>query len=491
MERRTREGPSIGPGSRLAEKAARALLLLLVAWLVTPPAVPQPTQQERRRRYLFERPNIAVVVLDDVGVDLLAAYGEGPEPKACTPGLDALAAGGLVFRNAWADPTCSPTRAQILTGRHAFRTGIGGPVNGTNPPSYAGLSYAENTIAEALGRRGYSTAFFGKWHLATQDLDPGDPLRHGFQWFEGGIKGQLAPEGGGACPTCPAGCQTGELGYYRWVKSTNGIETCDTRYATTATVDDALGAVGLVAEPWFIDVSFHAIHSPYHVPPSELCPGGQTCTCTGTIETIREKANAALEAVDRELERLITTLKAASSRPLIVFVLGDNGTPSEIAAGELGGCFDPQRSKGTLYEGGVNVPLIVWGDGVVPGEVGGLVCATDLFATVAELGGSPARAEDSVSLVRYFDGRRGAVRSTVYAERFTPNGLPFAPTSHQRAIRNRRFKLIRATGASDELYDLVNDPCETQNLFPSEPGSAAGKAWAELDAELGALGVGH
>ena len=124
------------------------------------------------------------------------------------------------------------------------------------------------------------------------------------------------------------------------------------------------------------------------------------------------------------------------------------------------------------------MPLIISGGDVVPGECTALVSATDLFGTIGDLAGVHWAAEDSVSLSPYLAGDLTPLRSTVYAEDFSPNFIspdvngqpPFAPTVHTRAIRNERYKLIRfttATGAQEELFfDLQADPCETVNLCP-------------------------
>lgn len=436
------------------------------------------------------RPNFLVLVLDDVGTDLLSSFSAPPGSAACTPSIDFLASRGRSFVNAWSDPVCSPTRAQLLTGRHGFRTGVGTFVNGVDPDHYVGLPQSEVTLAELLSTFGYTTAFFGKWHLATGNLDPADPLSQGFGWFEGSIAGHLGSVA--PCPTCPPGCREGALGYYRWVRSVNGVESCDTRYATTATTADSLEVVtgGAMPEPWFVVASYNAIHDPYHVPPAALCGGNPQCVCSGELPTRERQGKAALEAADHELRRLVAKIRESSQGPLFVILLADNGTAAPLAQGEPGACFDPARSKGTVYEAGVRVPLLVWGPGVQPGTTDALVEVTDLFATIAELADVPGSAEDSISLVPYLEGFTGSLRSSIYAETFVPNGLPFTPTDHRRAIRDARYKLIRRTGSGDELYDLVNDPCETSNLYPPPPGSAAEEAWERLDAELDSMGVG-
>jgi arylsulfatase A-like enzyme len=443
-----------------------------------------------------EVPNILLVVLDDVGINLIGTYAGGSAEPACTPTLDWIADRGVRFDNAWASPVCSATRAQILTGRYGFRTGVGAAI-GLGPERYEGLPSTEVTIAEELAAAGYSTGLFGKWHLATGNADPADPLTQGFDWFEGSIPGSLSRQVhflpfGQFCPTCPPGCESGTLGYYKWINSLNGVESCDTRYATSATVSDGLASIGGadLPEPWFVAASFNAIHTPFHIPPASLCPGGPECVCSGPLSNASLKARATLEAADRELRRLVLNLWERSQRPLYVLVIGDNGTDAPVAGGHLGGCSDPKRSKGTLYQGGLHVPLMIWTPGIVPRRVSGLVVATDLYATIAELAGVATSAEDSVSLVPYLEGATGSLRSTVYAETFLPNGLPFAPTTHQRAVRNDGFKLIRRTAATDELYELTSDPCEASDLFPPAPGSEAESAWQILDTELQLLGVG-
>lgn len=480
------------PVTRLVRAVVAIFLLLL-------PALPAAAQKEETQvrtgsaaqprpaatSALPERPNVLLIVVDDVGVDLLNAYAESTAERPCTPTIDSLAASGVLFRNAWGSPTCSPTRAQILTGRHGFRTGIGVGINAF-PQNVAGLPRAELTLAEALLAQGYSTGVFGKWHLARGNFNPADPLAQGFQWFEGSIDGTLL-KGEGTCPNCPFGCASTTLNYYRWVRSDNGLEVCDGRYATTANVDDALAVTGTVLpEPWFVTMAFNAAHSPFHNPPQALCPGAGWI-CGGPLATDAQKAKASLEIADVEIGRLIAALHARSARPMIVFFIGDNGTAQPVAQATASGCFAPNRSKGTMYEGGINVPLIVSGPGIVPGEVGALVCATDVFATIAQLGRSPVRPADSVSLLPFLRGYRGELRATVFSEQFVPNGLPYAPTGFERAVRDARYKLIRRSDKADELFDLLLDPCERTNLFPPLPGSPEDQAWHFLDIELRSL----
>ena len=218
-------------------------------------------------------------------------------------------------------------------------------------------------------------------------------------------------------------------------------------------------------------------------------------------------ADAMVEALDTELGRLVSGLRALDPDVLVV-ILSDNGSDQRSSLGPRGSCFGPDRSKGTLFEGGVRVPLIIAGGGVVPGECGALVQATDLHATFAELAGVVSHAEDSVSLVPYLRGHLDPRREFVYGEIFTPNFvtpdsplLPdFAPHEHLRMVSDGRHKLLRYTDVSgaevERLYDLGRDPCEEASLHsamspldPAELPPLERARYLALKAELVRLGV--
>lgn len=462
----------------------------------------------------LDRPNIVLVVLDDLGVDRIGLYGETPvgfQPP-CTPSIDALAAQGVLFTRAYADPLCSPTRAQILTGRHGFRTGIGGLVDHSG--SRNGLSAVlEDTLPEILVD--YDSSCVGKWHLANPTTDGlQHPLDSGYHYFSGSMFNLSVPPvdfGSGPLDCSP----NGPLGYYSWVKARDvgtGVlqQTCSTTYATTDTADEAIARAQSMSSPWFLEVSFNASHAPAEMPPPALCPPSGTCGlqyCQSGNGTPPEIADAMVEALDTELGRMIAGIRAVDPDTYFI-VISDNGTDSIAARGPAGGCYGPDRSKGTLYQGGIRVPLMVAGPRVVPGVCDRLVSAVDVFATVADLAHVPSSGQDSVSLLPYLRGRMHPRRSTVYCENFTPNfvtpddpNMPdLAPRTHLRAVLNTQYKLIRYTdenGLEEEaFFDLAADPCEQQDLFPGfgpgDPGTLAPAEAANflaLKAELVALGV--
>ena len=423
------------------------MTILGLALALLAPQLPSP------RVEVPQKPNIVLVLADDLGVDLIAAYGEGPSP-ACTPTIDALTAEGQLYRNAWTNPTCSATRAELMTGRYGFRTGIG------RPGSTAVLDLGEITLPEMMS--GYDNAAVGKWHLAGGDET--HPNNSGFARFAGSLG-------------------SGVSDYFDWEKTEDGSQYQTTTYTTTDTTNEAINSVLSMQEPWFLYVAYNAPHAPYHNPPADLC----TCS-TGFCAASRggkfRRGRAALEAMDTELARLLAVVENVDPDALIVFV-GDNGTAGGLSEPP----FDGSRAKGTVYEGGINVPLIIKGPEVVPGEVEALVCTTDLFATFADLAGAPSQAEDSVSMVPYLQGSSAPIREYVYAEYFSPNG-PGPYTVHNRAVRRDRYKLIRREGQPDELYDLLNDPFELTDLFPGlQAGTPEWDAYQELVGNLSDLGV--
>ncbi|MEQ1893185.1 MAG: sulfatase-like hydrolase/transferase [Planctomycetota bacterium] len=429
------------------------------------------------------RPNVVLLVLDDIGVDRIGAYGEAPAGavEPCTPNLDALAANGLLFRNCYANPLCSPTRAQILTGRHGFRTGVGQLVDAGG--SRTGLSASfERTLPEILGT--YDTSLIGKWHLGSARFDGlNHPLRSGFRYFAGSMYNLgVGPVdyGTGAVDCTPFGT----LGYYNWVKTQNVApgrlgQSCSPTYATTDAVDEAVASLFAMQEPWFLEVAVNAAHLPPELPPLALCPTPGTCAtqyCQIGTPTVAEALDAMVEALDRELGRLIASVQSVDPDAYI-FVISDNGSESMAARGAPGSCFGPDRSKGTLFQGGIRVPLLVVGPTVVPGECTNLVQATDLFATIADLTHSAATAEDSISFEPYLRGRMAPRRAYAYSELFTPNFLSpdksaavFQPKSHLRAVTDGHYKLIRYSdqnGLIEDYYvNLLADPCELVDLSP-------------------------
>lgn len=385
--------------------------------------------------------NILLLVADDVSPEIIGAYGEGADP-APTPNLDALAARGVRFQRCWAAPVCSPTRATILTGRHGFRTGVGHLVTKSEPP----IGKIEMTLAKAMSVSAipYETALYGKWHLGGGSHGP---LASGFATFVGNLEGLAkAPN----------------QGYFLWERFANGQPAMSTAYNTTSVIDDAAMFVTSAPEPWFACVALNAAHLPFDPPPQNL----HTQNLSGN-SSARARYKAIVEAMDTEIGRLLGGMPPGlRSRTQVVFV-GDNGVPAEAAMPPIA----PNKAKGTLYEGGVRVPLLIAGPHVLkPGVCDALIHTTDLFPTLLEIAGLSV--DQVVPQGRVTDGRSllpclqdpsfGAVHEEIFTESFLPNGAPFVLRAD--AMRDRRYKMIWWPDRT-ELFDLISDPYEQHDLL--------------------------
>ncbi len=416
-----------------------------------------------------QTPNVLLVVADDVGVDSVACYGLGSNPPP-TPTIDALASGGVRFTNAQACPLCSPTRASLLTGRHAFRTGVGTALMANQP----GLAASEVLLPEILAPAGIATALIGKWHLGA-DLGPLTPTAEGFGTFTGALSGTLPS-------------------YYSWPKVENGTTTTSTTYATTDTVDEALAFLTATPQPWFVMLSFHAGHSPYEAPPGAL----HTQNLAGLNPNTQPIPffRAMVQAMDTELGRLLATLPAATIANTNVVFLGDNGTTSAVTVAP----FSAARSKGSIYQGGIRVPLIVKGPAVAgsPRVEPGLVHAVDLFATLAAMQGVDARAAvpAAVTLDTIAQGALLAApgqtppRTFSYSQRFA-GSQAMAASGDTEMVRNAQYELLRFRLANglvrEEMYDLLADPWENTDLLLQPLSAAATAAYRDLWRELAML----
>lgn len=401
------------------------------------------SQSDETESTTVASPNILLLIADDLGVESSVCYSENAPPA---PRLAEFCDQGVVFENAWSNPICSPTRAGILTGRHGFRTGIGEQSTRDNGLQ---IGAEEWTLPRALdaSESGYAHANFGKWHLGGDNDTPNDM---GWSHFSGVPTGGLRD-------------------YERWEKVVDGQSVQVENYATTETVDDAISWIDQQNQPWLAWVAFNAPHTPFHLPPNEL----HSAELTGTTADIEANPDAyyaaAIEALDTEVGRLIDSIDPDERERTTIIFIGDNGNPAQVSDSERG------QSKGSLYEGGVHVPMVMWGAGVNTGsrttELAGTV---DLFSTILELAGVDQAANgpsdriiDSQSLLPVISGGSSA-SSYLYTELF---GTESRPRSVGRTVRNDRYKLIEFSNGRIEFFDLKVDPegeDPVANLSPQE-----------------------
>lgn len=415
------------------------------------------------------RPNVLLVIADDLGPENIGAYKADialADPPA-TPNLDALAGAGVRFRNAWGFPVCSPSRAALYTGRLPLRTGVGAVIE-TDADNV--LATSETTLPEVVAAGAYPSALIGKWHLGTTAAIGGNdaPRNAGFGRHAGTLGGALSS-------------------YTKWQKVVNGTAQTKftTTYATTAQVNDAKTWIASAASPWLATLSLNAPHSPFHKPTSGLYTSDLSDITNPNLntDTKRRCYKAAVEALDTELGRLLDDLEAKGqlANTMVVFI-GDNGTPSAVVDAGV----DSAKAKGTVYQRGVRVPLIVAGPQVLDGGrvEGGLASGVDVFATVAELTGqSGATGVDSISLVPLLKHTAASVRSWVYTETFTGT----SPDNGSAALRDTRYKLVEDKGAIVGFYDLQTDAEETTNLYGTTLSAAAQASFDTLKAQLDSL----
>lgn len=441
-------------------------------------------------------PNILLMIGDDMGIETLPCFGITKD-TADLPNLDALCRQGVRFNNVWSQPVCSPTRATMMTGRYGFRTGVGAAIPAPSgvagrrpappkPPgthrespsaeheeTVPGLRPDEFTLAKALKAMpalGYETAAIGKWHLADMNNGAFDhPNRAGFDYFSGDAFGPLPS-------------------YFAFPTQVNGKPTAGkVGYADSSRVDDAIAWIRSRdgRKPWFMWLGFSNPHSPFHLPPVHLLHSSAKNLDPFSNDVVDKPFpyfKAMLEGLDTEIGRLLGSLTAEQRANTYIIFVGDNGTTRQVAQAP----FDPRRSKGTVYQGGLNVPLVINGPGVAGGRaVGALVNTVDMYATVLELATVDIKRAvpsnvvlDSLSfapLLRKADAV--SPRTFAYSDSFG-QGIKTA-----QAIRNESYKLVVVEGV-EELYALSVDPYEKQNLLAGELSADARRNYDALKAKL-------
>jgi arylsulfatase A-like enzyme len=425
-----------------------------------------------------KRPNVLLLLIDDLGADSTSLYPDiaGDSGAVPVPNIEALADHGLVFDNAWASPVCSPTRGTIVSGQYGHRTGVT-TVGNVLPTSTVTLF--DRITSESPD---YAQAFFGKYHLGGGSIDPrpggaypvaSDILQHvrdlGITTFRGILGGGLAD-------------------YFNWTAyDINGPSLAKTEFATSVLTDYAIDYIheheaNSPDKPWFIYQAYNQPHaanggsSPYQVPPAELHRVDLSSVGNppaGTYATNVPVYQANIQTVDTEIGRL---LKEVDLENTVVIFVGDNGTPSPVKDTGSG----LRDAKGSVYEGGLRVPLVVAGAGVTRrGREESLFVTTDLYASILSLAGVPVSQVNNSYSFKPVLSDEAATNGRTHSFSEVSNGS----NNRRWAIKDTRFKLVNNNRVW-ELYDLTADPLETTNLHASEAHAAV---LSTLHAEVTAL----
>ncbi len=385
------------------------------------------------------RPNVVVVVWDDVG--------DRDAVPALTPNLHAMAAQGVRFRRAYSHGWCAPTRDSLLRGAVLGRA----RGDACLPPTSESGDHGALNIAKVFDGQGYRTLYTGKWHGGSSDVGSWPATLSVQGWDD--VRAAL-PVG----PTCGIG--PGSVRIDDGVASQRGTPST----AETATVRDALLSWwAATPPPRLAMVNFKSAHSPYELPPQDVLPPGYAPPIEPTQRDL-------YEAEVRSLDFVLGQILSVVGPDTYVVVLGDNGTPADVP----GPGQDPSRLKLTSYEGGVRIPLVVRGPGLAIGhESQALVHVADVLPTLARIVDvKPRLVVDGRTFVGPLIGLAGS-RETVFV---------WSDPLLDTAMIGRRWKLLTRADGVEELYDLENDPLEQAPLPPVGPEAEALRA--ERDAVM-------
>jgi arylsulfatase A-like enzyme len=383
------------------------------------------------------QPNLLVILADDMGWHDVGFAGNRIIE---TPHLDSLAKRGTVFTEACASaPNCAPTRACLLTGQYPPRHGVYTVVDERHLPgsphhkvlaaeSRADLPTEQVTVAEVLRDAGYATGMVGMWNLGRGRRGPTTPEGQGF----------------GFCK------QPKDIGF-----DNDAYRDSRGRELTQVMADECVSFIRAnKGKPWFLYFAPHAVHAPYD-PKPELVEKYRR----------REAANpehaATVDALDASIGTLLKTLAELEldRNTLVIFTSDNGGEPGLVA---------PLRgSKGSLYQGGLRVPMVAVGPGVRPGaRCDATVLSMDLFPTLLEFARVPLPKCDGSSLRPLLAGQPGFPERDLfwhfpcYTGRYGPGSV----------IRSGDWKLIEFfESGTSELYHLRNDPGELEDLSATEP----------------------
>jgi arylsulfatase len=408
-------------------------------------AAPLAPAQTRRR------PNVIFVLADDQGYADFSAHGN---PDLKTPHLDRLHAEAVRLTDFHSSAMCTPTRAQLMTGRDALYT------RAMNVSSGRTLLRRDlPTLAEAFAASGYRTGIFGKWHLG--DNYPYRPEDRGFHealWFPSSHIGAV-PDAWNNDYFSDRYRHNGRLQQYQ------GYCT-DIFFGAAFEWIRARHAAG---EPFFAYIPLNAPHGPLFVPPEFTAPykhlPERLARFFGMIANIDQHMG--------RLDKLLAELKLRDNT--IVVYATDNGGTAGVAHYNAG----MRANKTTLYEGGHRVPFFIrWPEGGIGGgrDVAELTQMQDVFPTMVELCGlTPRAAFDGASLAALLQGRAKALPDRTLVVQFSRMN-DSRPRKNDAAVMWKRWRLVHG----NELYDLAADPAQATNLIEKR-GDVATRLQAHYD----------
>ncbi len=382
-------------------------------------------------------PNIIYFLVDDMGY---ADCGFNGGKDILTPNIDKLAKLGAVLKSFYVQPLCSPTRAALLSGRYPTHTGV---YNVVTPGATWGLPLDERTLPQALGEAGYTTAICGKWHLGEFRAEY-RPSQRGFQHQYGHMMGNLDYN---------THLRDGKLDWYR-----DDQPLKEEGYTTRLIAKEASRLIRAqpADKPLFLYVPFNGIHSPFQVPTNYAEPYQNLPKLRGTVAGM-------LAAVDEAIGQITDALEENGMRDntLIIFC-SDNGG----ARAGKGTMNTPLRGgKGGIYEGGVRVAAFAtWPGKIAAGAtIDEPMHIVDWYPTLLKLTGAPTAQKHAPDGLDIWPVLTQGAKSPHDAI------LLHGTTLNVKALRMGDWKLLLPASDKMELFNLVKDISEKQNLADAQP----------------------
>lgn len=408
------------------------------------------------------KPNIIVILADDLGYGELSSYGA---KDVKTPHLDALAAAGMTFTQFYANsPVCSPTRAALLTGRYPDLVGVPGVIRTHAENNWGALSPTARLLPSLLKQGGYHTAIVGKWHLGL--ASPDTPTERGFDFFHGFL-GDMMDD------------------YYHHRRHNNNylrrnLQTIDPQGHATDLFSQ--WAIDYLTErrgkprPFFLYLAYNAPHDPIQ-PPKEWLEKVKQREAGSTEQ--RAKLVALIEHLDDGIGRVLAALKAnGQEQNTLVIFTSDNGGLLRLGAN----CGNLRGGKEDLYEGGIRVPMLArWPERIPSGTRSERVAlAMDVLPTLCEAAKIPVQHTiDGASILPTLLGQNQplATRDLFWMRR--EGGAKYQGQDYY-AVRRGPWKLVHNSPFEPlQLFNLAEDPLEQRDRAREEP-----KVFQELAAAL-------
>ncbi len=442
-------------------KGQRSLVLLLLTLSTIVASTTSSSQTKGATQSLADKPNIIVILADDLGYGDLSSYGG----KIPTPNLDRLAREGLRFTDFHSSGTvCSPTRAGLVTGRYQQRTGVDGVVNADpkHPAYKLGVDpEKEVTYPNLLKAAGYKNALFGKWHLGYKPKF--NPMNFGFDRFVGFLSGNIDYIS-----------HYDRMENYDWWH--NRKQITEEGYSTHLITHHTVQFIEQhKTDPFSILVAHEAVHAPMQGPeyPIQRGPNKQPKSQKNPPE---EAFRLMLQELDNSVGDIMAAVnKAGIAHKTLILFTSDNGPMKYASPGPLRG------KKGSMFEGGHRVPAIAWWPNTIKANTvtEQTTISIDLVPTMLAMSGAKAPDNhrfDGVSLLPIFQNIPLASRKLFWRNGGLNGATLKEPIAKDtpKAMRDGQWKLV-ATPYYEKvsLFDLHSDLSEQHDLAEKFPQRVA------------------